>query len=140
MGASARRRGGCRNRLGQPSQLAGSSFFPGGLLAESAHLLTTLLVVSALVRTASEHLILMVPALIASVAIDIDHVPGYLGADWITAGTPRPYTHSLVTIVVVLVAAALWRRRRTALRGIALGLVIHFWRDLAEPGSGVALL
>ena len=119
------------------SQLAGSSFFPGGPLDESAHLLTTLLVVWALGRTASERLI--VPALIASVAIDLDHVPGYLGVGWITAGTPRLYTHSLLMIVVVLLAAA-WRRRRTTLLGVALGLRIHFWRDLAEPASGVSLL
>ena len=80
------------------------------------------------------------PALFASVLIDMDHVPGRLGVDVLTAGTPRPYTHSLLTIAVVLVGALLWRRRRDVLLGVALGLGIHFLRDLAEPGSGVALL
>jgi inner membrane protein len=120
------------------SQLAGSSFFPGGPLDELAHLLTTLLVVWALGHRARERL--MIPALIASVAIDLDHVPQYLGANWLTAGTPRPYTHALLIIGVVLLAATLWPRRRTLLIGIGLGLAIHLWRDLAEPGSGVALL
>lgn len=32
-----------------------------------------------------------------------------------------------------------WRRRRDVLLGVALGLAIHFWRDLAEPGSHVEL-
>jgi len=120
------------------SQLAGDSLFPGAPFDETAHAATTLLVVWAVGRRASERF--LVPALIASVAIDADHVPGRLGADWLTAGTPRPYTHSLLTIAVVVVAAMLYGRRRDPLLGVAIGLAIHFWRDLAEPGSGVALL
>ena len=34
----------------------------------------------------------------------------------------------------------LWRRRRYLLLGVAIGLAIHFWRDMAEGGSGVSLL
>ena len=52
------------------------------------------------------------PALISSVAIDLDHIPGRLSVGWLTAGTPRPYTHSLLTIAVVLVSAWVLRRRR----------------------------
>lgn len=120
------------------TQLAGDSLIPGGPLDEVAHLLTTLLVFWTLGSRARERF--LVPALIASVAIDLDHIPGRLGADWLTAGTPRPYTHSLLTIVVVLAIAALWRRRRDVLLGVAIGLAIHFWRDMAEDGSGVSLL
>ncbi len=120
------------------SQLAGESFFPGGPLDELAHLLTTVLVVWALGRRARERF--LVPALFASVLIDLDHLPGRLGINWLTAGLPRPYTHSLLTIAALLVGALLWRRRRDVLLGVALGLAIHFWRDLAEPGGGVALL
>jgi hypothetical protein len=120
------------------SLLSGDSFVPGGPADEAAHLLTTLIVIWALGPTAARRF--MAPALIASVAIDIDHIPGRLGADWLTSGTPRPYTHSLLTIVVVLGAAALWRSRRDLLIAVGLGLAIHFWRDLAEPGSGVSLL
>lgn len=120
------------------TRLAGDTVFPEGPLDEIAHLLTTLLVLWVLSsRMRARYLM---PALIASVAIDLDHVPARLGAEWLTAGTPRPYTHSLLTIVVVLVIAAVWRRRRDVLLGVAIGLAIHFWRDLGEGESGVSLL
>jgi len=120
------------------SQLAGDSVFPGGPLDETAHVLTTLLVLWALGPWVTERL--GVPALVASVVIDLDHVPDRLGLRWFTEGTPRPYTHSLLTLALVLGLAAHWRSRRQLLLGVALGLTIHFWRDLAEPDSGVPLL
>jgi inner membrane protein len=119
-------------------RLAGDSFFPGGLLDEMAHLLTTLIVVWALGPRICDRF--LVPALVASVAIDLDHVPGELGHDFLTRGTQRPYTHSLLSIVVVLALAALWRSRRGVVLGIAIGLAIHFWRDMSEADAGVALL
>lgn len=121
------------------SQRAGDSVIPGGPLDETAHVLTTLLVLWALGPRFCRARVL-VPALIVSVLIDADHVPGALGSDWLTAGTPRPYTHSLLTVAVVLALALAWRGRRVLLAAIALGLVIHFWRDVSEPGYGVALL
>lgn len=120
------------------TRLAGSTLFPGGPLDEVAHLLTTLLVFWALGSRARARFV--VPGLIASVAIDLDHIPDRLGVDWLTVGTPRPYTHSLLTIVVILATAALWRRRRDVLLGVAIGLAIHFFRDMGEGGSGVSLL
>lgn len=120
------------------SELAGSSTIPGGPLDEIAHLLTMLLILWALGLGVSRRF--GVPALIASVLIDVDHIPGRLGSDFLTAGTPRPYSHSLLTVAIVLVVALVWRRRREPLLGIAFGLTIHFWRDLSEPGSGVSLL
>ena len=117
---------------------AGDSFIPGGPLDETAHLLTALIVLWALGPRICERF--MIPALIASVAIDLDHVPQYLGDHFLTQGTPRPYTHSLLTIVVVLGLSLVWRRRRDVLLGVALGLVIHFWRDLSESNAGVSLL
>lgn len=118
--------------------LAGSSFFPGGPLDETAHLMTMLLVLWALGGRVLDRF--GAAALVASVAIDLDHVPQYLGDDVLTRGTPRPYSHSLLTIIVVLIVAVVWSRRRDFCLGIALGLAFHFWRDLSEPGSGVALL
>jgi membrane-bound metal-dependent hydrolase YbcI (DUF457 family) len=117
---------------------AGGSVVPGGLLDETVHLLTTVLVLWALGRTAYERFLL--PALIASVAIDVDHIPDRLGSEWLTAGTPRPYPHSLLTIAGLLMVAILWRRRRDLLVGIALGLALHLWWDLAESNAGVSLL
>ena len=120
------------------ARLAGDSVIPGGPLDELAHLLTTLLVFWALGSRARKRF--LVPALIASVAIDIDHIPDRLGVDWLTAGTPRPYTHSLLMIVVLITAAVMWRRRSDVLVGLAIGLGIHLFRDMGEGGSGVSLL
>ena len=99
---------------------AGDSFFPGGPLDETAHFLTMLFILWAL---GDQFLVprIAVPALVATVLIDADHIPGYLGDDFLTAGTPRPYTHSLLTLAVV--------------RGIA----VHLWRDLSESSGGVSI-
>ena len=117
---------------------AGGSFVPGGPLDETAHLLTTLIVLWALPPRVQQRF--GVPALAASVLIDTDHVPQYLGFRFLTQGTPRPYPHTLLTLAIVLLLALAWKRRRDLFLAIALGLVIHFWRDLSESGSGVALL
>lgn len=79
-------------------------------------------------------------ALIASVAIDLDHLPGYLGSHFLTGSMPRPCTHSLLAVAVVLSLAALTRRQRarTVLLGIAFGLCAHLLRDIAT-GPGIAL-
>lgn len=75
--------------------------------------------------------------LVFSVAIDLDHLPLELGSDVLTAGTPRPYTHSLLTLLVVLAAAGILRSQ--ILLGAAIGLAGHFLRDLGT-GDGIALL
>jgi hypothetical protein len=119
-------------------QLIGKSVALQAPLDWTAHEATTLLIVWALVPALSVEQ--LAPALVASVAIDVDHIPGKLGYDWLTAGTSRPYTHSLLTVVVLLGAASLSNRRRAALLAIAVGVTSHLWRDLAEPArSGVAL-
>jgi inner membrane protein len=110
----------------------------GGALDETAHALTVLLVLWAMGRRSYRPPV--VPALVGSVAIDLDHIPRELGTCWLTAGTPRPYTHSLLTIAVLLIAARLWRRRRMAIVGFALGVSVHFMRDLADSSAGVSLL
>jgi inner membrane protein len=119
-------------------RLAGDSVFPGGPLDEIAHLLTTLIVLWALGPRVCDRF--LAPALVASVAIDLDHIPGELGHDFLTWGTQRPYTHSLLSIAVVLAVAALWRSRRNVVLGVAIGLAIHFWRDMSEADAGVSLL
>lgn len=120
------------------TRLAGDTLIPGGPLDELAHLLTTLLFFWAVGPRVRDRF--LVPALVASVAIDLDHIPGALGVDWLTAGTPRPYTHSLLTIAVVVASALVMPRRRDLLLGIAIGLAIHFWRDMGEGESGVSLV
>lgn len=120
------------------SRLAGDSVFPGGPLDETGHFLTTLLFFWALGPRACRRF--LAPALLASVVIDIDHLPAQFGSQWLTAGTPRPYTHSLLTIAIVLGIALLWRGRRDLWLGVAIGLAIHFWRDIGEGSAGLSLL
>lgn len=119
-------------------QLVGSSIFPQAPLDWINHLLTTLFIVWATGRLIGRRQ--LVPALVASVVIDADHIPGYLGSHVLTAGTHRPYTHSLLTILVLLAIALGCPRWRWWASGAALGVASHLWRDLAEPqGAGVAL-
>ncbi len=120
------------------AQRSSASFWPGGPLDLTAHLLTALIALWAVGRRLPRAF--LGGALAASVLIDVDHIPGHLGFHFLTGGTPRPYTHSLLTILVVLGVAAALPRRRTLLLGIAAGLTLHFWRDVGDPGSGVALL
>lgn len=84
---------------------------------------------------------MLVAALLASVAIDLDHIPQYLGEQFLTAGTPRPYTHSLASILAALAVAGFLRRdaHRAIAVGVALGLVAHLARDVAT-GPGIAVL
>ena len=120
-------------------QGAGDAFFPGAPLDEIAHFMTALLLLQAL--PARQRAKVAVPALIASVAIDLDHVPQYLGYDFLTIGTPRPYTHSLLTPLVLLAFALGAQRHRKLFVGLTLGIALHFFRDLAEGnGAGVSLL
>jgi membrane-bound metal-dependent hydrolase YbcI (DUF457 family) len=102
------------------------------------HLLTTLFIVWATRPLIGRRQILA--ALIASVVIDADHIPGYLGSSILTGGDPRAYTHSLTTVVVLLLIAAARPSWRYWASGAALGVLSHLWRDLAEPqGTGVSL-
>jgi inner membrane protein len=80
--------------------------------------------------------------LAGSVLIDLDHVPDLLGSDVLQHGIPRPYTHSLATVVVLVGAALLLpSKTRKLMLVAALALLLHFFRDIAEPGGpGVALL
>ena len=120
-------------------RLAGDSVVPGGPLDETCHLLTSCSSCG--------------PSGVAFATASSsrrggvgdhrpDHIPGDLGTDFLTRGTSRPYTHSLLSIVIVLVAAAWWRSRRDVLLGIALGLAIHFGRDMSREfhgrGTGLA--
>jgi membrane-bound metal-dependent hydrolase YbcI (DUF457 family) len=113
------------------------------LVDEPAHLATCALVLLAVAALSgkSPPAKLAVPALLASVAIDLDHLPHYLGSEALTGTLPRPYTHSLVFAAGLALAAALWPRRtgRLVLAGLGLGIAAHLIRDLAT-GPGVPVL
>jgi inner membrane protein len=109
-----------------------------GLLDEAAHLATAaigLMVLACLIDAPRRF---YAAALAASVAIDLDHIPLYLG--WLGEDGQRPVTHSLATVVVFACAAAASRRHRAVLAGVVTGLVLHFARDVAEGPPGVRLL
>jgi inner membrane protein len=108
-----------------------------GPLDEVAHLATAalgLMVVACFIDVPRRF---YVAALIASVAIDADHIPLYLG---LLNASQRPVTHSLATVLVFVAAAVASRRHRAVLAGIAAGLVLHFARDIAEGPPGVRML
>ncbi len=112
--------------------------FSAGPLDEAAHLATAALGLMVLACFIDVPRRFYVAALIASVAIDIDHIPLYLGL--VPDTGQRPVTHSLVTVLVCVVAAAVSRRHRAMLAGVATGLVLHFARDIAEGPPGVRML
>lgn len=111
-----------------------------GLLDEPAHLAFAalgLLVLSGFVGLSARF---WLAGLVMSVAIDLDHVPLYLGASWVAVGpNGRPFTHSLATAAVLLLGA--WRlpRLRDVLLGATAGLLLHLVRDIVEGPPGVGL-
>jgi inner membrane protein len=108
-----------------------------GLLDEPAHVLTAYLLLLAMGRP-------LVPgrwdawALAGAVLIDVDHLPLFLGCPGCGVAGGRPPTHSLA-LVLVLLCAGLAVRRAAALRYLAVGVLLHFVRDLVT-GPGVPLL
>jgi inner membrane protein len=114
-----------------------------GLVDEPAHLATCVVALLAIVAltAARPPARFVAAALIASVAIDFDHLPGYLGSHAMTGSLPRPYTHSLLTVAVLLALgiALKQRDRRQVALGVAFGISAHLLRDLAT-GPGVSLL
>lgn len=113
-----------------------------GFIDEPAHLLTCLIALLALASVTGRRLptAFLAAALVASVAIDLDHLPGFLGWSGLIGLGPRPYTHSLATVAALLGLGFLVAGRyRTAMLGLAFGVSAHFFRDLAT-GPGIPLL
>ncbi|HZD66730.1 MAG TPA: metal-dependent hydrolase [Acidimicrobiales bacterium] len=118
-----------------------------GVLDEPAHLATTLLVLAAFAWPGDRYF--LAGAAVGSVAIDLDHLPQYLGIHALATPHSRPDTHSLATLALVLVAAwAIGRARgwagwsangRRLLVGVGVGLACHLFRDMAEPTATVGV-
>lgn len=112
-----------------------------GLIDEPAHLATcavALIVLALAGRTPTRTFI--AAALVASVAIDLDHAPQHLGFDFLTAGTSRPYLHCGLAVLVPLALALVLPRLRPLLLGVAFGFAAHLVRDLVTgPGIPLAL-
>jgi membrane-bound metal-dependent hydrolase YbcI (DUF457 family) len=108
-----------------------------GPLDEAAHLATAALGLLVLAWFIDVPRRFYVAALVASVAMDLDHIPVYLGL--LADSNQRPVTHSLATVAAFAAAAAASRRHRAVLAGAAVGLVFHFARDIAEGPPGVRM-
>lgn len=110
------------------------------LIDEPAHLATCALALIALAvvsgRVPSRRF--AVSALVASTAIDLDHLPHYFGSQLLMASSmPRPYTHSLLLVAALaLLASRLRGDAREIALGLAFGVGAHLLRDLAT-GPGV---
>jgi inner membrane protein len=104
-----------------------------------AHLTTAAHVLAALPRRLEPEVARW--ALVGSVAIDLDHIPLYLGfRSAITEKGGRPVTHSVTTAAVLLAAAVPARgRARRVLTGLGIGALLHFVRDIGT-GPGLPLL
>jgi inner membrane protein len=123
----------------------GFGFVTRGLVDEPCHLATALVVLGAItrVRGMPPHPKFGWSMLACSVLIDLDHLPLEFGSSILTAGTPRPYTHALWVVLVLIagtVAARRWSRRTSAPRAAATALILggaawgvsaHFLRDIA---------
>lgn len=125
------------------SQFVGSTgHLAYALVDEPAHLATCMVALLALAAfmPASPPRRFAAAALLASMAIDVDHIPGYLGSHLLNGGLPRPYGHS--ALLVVAVVGVGWASRRRDVRevslGVAFGISTHLFRDLAT-GPGVPL-
>jgi membrane-bound metal-dependent hydrolase YbcI (DUF457 family) len=119
----------------------GSVFY--GIVDEPAHLATCAVALLAVLAVVGPRLSwrFALAALVASCAIDLDHIPRYLGSDLLTGSLARPYTHSALLVIVLFAAGSLTRRHnaRQVLLGIAFGVSAHLARDLAT-GPGISLL
>jgi inner membrane protein len=114
-----------------------------GFFDEPAHLATCVIALSALAlatRTALPRRF-VIAALIGSVAIDVDHIPGYLGSHVLTGSLPRPYSHSAALVLLLLALSLVPRQAdgRQVWLGLAFGVSTHLFRDLAT-GPGISLL
>lgn len=106
----------------------------------AGHLATTAIILAAIPRR-------LRPALIAgaflALLIDLDHIPDLLADEGITTRTPRPVSHSMLTVLAVGAIAAAVRARAPRYGdlalGVAIGIPMHLVRDVFT-GPGVPLL
>jgi membrane-bound metal-dependent hydrolase YbcI (DUF457 family) len=102
-----------------------------GALDELAHVATTTLLAAGLRAPGDAPFV--IGAVLGSVALDADHVPGVLGHRITGTESERPFTHSWPALALAGLVAARTRGRRGRLaRGFACGLASHLFRDFAS--------
>lgn len=112
-------------------------FLLDAMTDEPAHATTAMLyvgAVAAIVRLRPNRTD-MIAAMLGGTLIDLDHLPAILGWDGLTTGTHRPYSHSLLTVVaILLITWQLHGRRRTAAQAVVVAVSSHLMRDMATGG------
>jgi inner membrane protein len=110
-----------------------------GALDELGHLTTAALLLSAWRPLPAFRWRFLAATLAASVLIDIDHIPSEVfHSEVLTAGTYRPYGHTLLVILVIAgLSRVLPARWRPIAAGIAAGFCLHLVRDLATGGASL---
>lgn len=106
-----------------------------GLADELGHLLTAYVWLG--LAEAAGLAVSPLAVLAGGVAIDLDHLPLILRIAHAPAGTSRPVSHSLLTVLVLLALAGADRQRRRVWASLALGVASHLVRDL---GTGAVPL
>jgi inner membrane protein len=105
----------------------------------TGHLATTAIIVAAIPRPLPRALII---GAFAGILIDLDHIPDLFADEGITDQTPRPVSHSLLTVLAIGGIAAAVRARVPRYGdfavGVAIGVPMHLVRDVFT-GPGVAL-
>ena len=111
---------------------------PFGLLDWIAHLSTALLILLAVIGwpALAARPAFTTGALIGSVAMDLGHLLLYAHVPGIGLGG-RPFSHGIVTPLLLGAAWLISGRRWPLLGGLAVGVVLHLSRDLFT-GSGLA--
>lgn len=108
-----------------------------GLLDEPTHLATAGLGLLVLAQLWVLPRRFVFAALAASVLIDLDHIPLYLGLHVSATQDGRPVSHSMITFLIATIVAAILRSPTWG--GISVGVAFHFVRDLTEGPPGVPL-
>lgn len=114
------------------------SFVSNALTDELAHAATALLCVGALYALRQWHWDsrIWIATVIGGTIIDLDHVPAAFGWNVITIGTDRPYSHSLLTLGILLLVTMRLRSPRRDLGAVATwGLASHYIRDMVDGGA-----
>lgn len=109
------------------------NIFALGVLDEMAHIGTA--AIFAIAIGLHTHPALLIGSILGAVLIDVDHIPLYLGANIVPDGTGRPFTHSLVSPVIVFFSSLVLSEwvRRFAWAAVG-GLLTHLLRDSATGG------
>jgi inner membrane protein len=103
------------------------------VIDETAHLATALIVLFCIAPRLS--LLRLSGTVIGGTAIDLDHLPALAGSLVLTDGTNRPYTHSALTaVLLILLGVILPAWLREGVWGAALGVTSHVFRDMATGG------